>query len=164
MSKTVLILRHAKSSWSQPGLSDHARPLNARGEADAPAMGSLVRRQELVPDLILSSSARRARSTAEAVAQAAGYDAAIEITDSFYHGGVDAYLEALGRLPDELDRVMVVGHNPTLEELVEQLTGRGEAMPTAALAQVELPINRWGELNEATVGRLVNLWLRRRDG
>jgi phosphohistidine phosphatase len=71
--KSVLILRHAKSSWKDPDLPDHDRPLNKRGKHDAPLMGRLLKREDLVPDVIISSTAMRARATAEAVAKGSGY-------------------------------------------------------------------------------------------
>jgi phosphohistidine phosphatase len=156
--KSLLILRHAKSSWSQAGLADFERPLNDRGKADAPRVGRLIRRQGVMPDLIISSAARRAIATAERVAQAAGCEASLEVSTSLYHGGPEAYLEALRQVAGDPQRIMVVGHNPVLEELGERLTGRGETMPTAALAQVELPIDSWSELSEETPGRLINFW------
>lgn len=159
--KTLLILRHAKSSWSNATLGDHDRPLNERGKADAPRMGQLLKQEELVPDLIISSSAERALATAEAVALASDYDAEIQVTRRLYHAYPELYREVLQTLGGQHQKVMVVGHNPGIEELVEELTGYFEAMPTAALAQVELDITSWQELTEETRGRLVNLWLPR---
>lgn len=159
--KILLILRHAKSSWSEGGLADHERPLNERGQIDAPRMGRLLRREGLTPDLILSSTAKRAVATAELVAQASGYENEIRTTRNLYHASPEAYLEQLRPLSDEYGRVMVVGHNPGLEELLDQLTDSGEIMPTAALAHVELPIEQWAALDETTEGKLINLWLPR---
>jgi phosphohistidine phosphatase len=156
--KSLLVLRHAKSSWDNARLADHDRPLNDRGQKDAPRMGRLLRAEGLVPDLILSSSAERALATAEAVAVAAGYDNEIVITRSLYHADVDTCLELLAELPDEVNRVMLVGHNPTWEMLVESLTGEMELMPTAAAALIELPLASWQDLSESTVGKLVDLW------
>ena len=156
--KTLLILRHAKSSWANSRLADHDRPLDSRGKGDAPKMGRLLGREDLVPDLIISSSAERALRTAEFAAIAAGYDAEIQVTRDFYHAGPEGYIEVLQGVKDGHDRVMVVGHNPGMEELVEQLGGHYQRMPTAALAQIALPISRWRDLDEDTNGRLVNLW------
>ncbi|MEJ2747135.1 MAG: histidine phosphatase family protein [Anaerolineae bacterium] len=156
--KTLLILRHAKSSWENAQLTDYERPLNKRGKRDAPRMGKLLREQDLVPDLIITSSAERALSTAEAVALASGYEQEIRATRSFYHADPAAYIDALRQLDDSLERVMVVGHNPGMEELVEELTGFWEVMSTAALAQVSLPVNHWHDLDEDVTGELVNLW------
>jgi phosphohistidine phosphatase len=156
--KTVLILRHAKSSWSNARLADHDRPLNSRGKRDAPHAGRWLRDQDLTPDLIVTSSAERALATAEAVALASDYDREIAVTRAFYHAGPENYLELLGGLSDEYKRVLVVGHNPGLEELVEQLSGRAETMVTAALAVIDLSIEHWHELDEATQGTLVAHW------
>ena len=159
--KTLLVLRHAKSSWREAELADHDRPLNKRGKHDAPRMGELMREEGLLPDLILTSSARRALTTAELVAEASGYDGEIQVSRDLYAAGPEEFIDALCALPDELETVMVVGHNPGLEELVEALTEESSAMPTAALAQVELKIERWVDLQEEEGGRLVNLWLPR---
>jgi phosphohistidine phosphatase len=159
---TLLVLRHAKSSWGDPALPDHDRPLNARGEKDAPRMAHLVCEQGLAPALILSSTAARALATAQAVQAAAGPGCELRPLDGLYAAGPQAYVEALARLGEFPQRVMVVGHNPDLEELVEALTGEAAEMPTAALAQIELPLARWSELAgefESPPGRLVNRWI-----
>jgi phosphohistidine phosphatase len=156
--KTLLILRHAKSSWSDPKLADIDRPLNKRGKRDAPKIGAMLKKNDLVPDLILSSPAVRARKTAEAVAEAASYTGEIEYAEDFYPGDPESYIEVLRALPDVVNSVMVVGHNPGLEELLDTLTGESAALPTAALAQVNLPIRTWLELDDEPVGKLVNLW------
>lgn len=159
--KTLLVLRHAKSSWSNPNLADHDRPLNARGKRDAPRLGRLLRQLDLVPELIISSTAKRALSTAEAVAQESGYESEIELARHFYHAWPGTFLESIRTIDDTYQRVMIVGHNPGLEELVEGLTGLAERMPTAALAQISLPIQSWDELDEETEGKLVDLWIPR---
>ncbi len=156
--KTLLILRHAKSSWDNALLTDYERPLNKRGKQEAPRMGQLLREQDLVPDLIITSSAERALATAEAVALASGYEQEIRATRSFYHADPDVYIDALRQLDDSLERVMFVGHNPGMEELLEELTGLWEQMSTAALAQISLPINHWREFEDGTNSELVNLW------
>lgn len=156
--KTLLILRHAKSSWKASGLADHDRPLNKRGKRDAPRMGKLVRKEGLVPDLIVCSTARRAQETAEAVSEASGYEGEIQPAPEFYAAGPEAYLEALRRVPDDYRGVMVIGHNPGLEELLELLTDEAEPLSTAALARVALPIKRWKDLSARTRGELMQVW------
>ena len=156
--KTLLVLRHAKSSWKEDSLPDRERPLNKRGREDAPKMGALLRKQDLLPDLVLSSPARRARSTAELVIEESGYDGEVEFRETLYSFESGSYLKALSELADTCQRVLVVGHNPAMEELVEALTGEYLPMPTAALAQIELPIEHWSELAKRRSGRLVNLW------
>ena len=159
--KTLLVLRHAKSSWSNNQLADHDRPLKARGRRDAPRIGQLVSDNDLVPDLIISSSARRAVDTAALFAQASGYEFDIETTRDFYHASPETYLEYISLLSDEIDRVMVVGHNPGMEELVEEFADSWVRMPTAALAEIRLEIEKWNDLDENTEGTVANLWIPR---
>lgn len=156
--KTILILRHAKSSWDNNNLSDHDRPLNDRGKSDAPCMGRLLLREDLVPDLIISSSAERALGTAEAVAAESGFEGELRTSPDLYMGDLEDYLSVLGDLSGDFQRVMVVGHNPGISELVELLTGVQDRMPTAALAYVRLPINDWASLTDDIEGSLVHLW------
>ena len=156
--KTLLILRHAKSSWNYPELSDYDRPLNGRGKRDAPRMGKHLRQEGLIPDRILTSSAKRARKTANKVAKACGYTGKVKKLEALYDTVPGVYFETLQALPNKHQRVMVVGHNPTMEQLVSHLTGSVKRMPTAALAHIELPIENWEALNLYTKGVLVNLW------
>lgn len=156
--KTLLIMRHAKSSWKHQGLSDYDRPLNGRGKRDAPRMGEHLRQEELVPDRILTSSAKRARKTASKVAKASGYTGKVKKLEALYDTVPGVYFEILQALPDKYPRVMVVGHNPTMEQLVNYLTGHIKRMPTTALAHIELPIERWEALDLYTKGTLINLW------
>ncbi len=156
--KTLLLLRHAKSSWGEPGLSDHDRPLTERGKLDAPRVGLLIQEQGLTPDLIVCSTAKRAQKTAQKVARTCGYRGAIAETETFYLAPVDQYLAYLRQLPDQHHIVLVVGHNPGLEDVLETLTGQVGRLTTAALAQVALNISGWRELSAAPQGHLVNLW------
>src|SRR6266545_2343824 len=114
--KTLLVLRHAKSSWEQPSLDDHTRPLNARGERDAPRMGRLVRAEHLAPDLMISSDAARARATAEAMAEAARYSGTIRLEPRLYHASASEIIDVLRtEIDEDVATVMIVGHNPGLE-------------------------------------------------
>jgi len=155
--KTLLLLRHAKSSWSDSARSDHDRPLNARGEKDAPRMGRFARDEQLCPELIVSSDAVRARLTASAIAAATGGQLLLD--PRLYHASAAEILDALQSVVQgDVATVMIVGHNPGLEELITRLTGEREALPTAALTQIALPIDRWSDLNTSTRGTLVGLW------
>jgi len=156
--KTLLVLRHAKSSWNDPALDDHERPLNKRGRRDGPRMGELVRQYGLIPDLVISSDAVRARLTAEAVAQAARYTGEILLHQHLYMASPADILSVLRTVPGNAETVMIVGHNPELEELVEQLTGEQQDLPTAALAQIVLPIDQWRDLKPSTRGTLLGHW------
>ncbi|WP_419947981.1 SixA phosphatase family protein [Candidatus Palauibacter sp.] len=156
--KTLLILRHAKSSWSDPGLRDHDRPLNSRGRRDAPRMGRLISDRDLVPQRIVSSTAVRARTTAALAAAEFEEEVGIETTHRLYGAYPDVYIDVVEERGGEAERVMVVGHNPGITSLVTRLTGAVEYMPTAALAVVELDIDDWRELGRAEEGRLVAFW------
>jgi phosphohistidine phosphatase len=156
--KSVLILRHAKSSWKDPDITDHDRPLNKRGKGDAPCMGRLLKREHLVPDTIISSTAVRARDTAKAVAKASGYKREIISNPSLYAAGPHVYIDILHDISDEYARALIVGHNPGLEELVEMLTGESCVMPTCSLAHVKLHLQNWLEIDYNTKGRLARIW------
>jgi phosphohistidine phosphatase len=156
--KTLFLLRHAKSSWKDADLDDHDRPLNKRGKRDAPRMGVLLKDENLLPDFIVASSARRARKTAEHVIQHSGYRGETRITGELYNAGRDQLLAFVNTLPDAASRILLIGHNPGLEELLEALTGQCLALTTAALAHLESPADSWQQLCEATPAQLVKLW------
>jgi phosphohistidine phosphatase len=156
--KTLLLMRHAKSSWEDERLLDHDRPLNKRGEKDAPRMGRLLAEENLLPEKMLSSSALRALSTAQIVAEHSGYSKKIDVREELYHAVPDAIFKLLRELDDADGRVLVVGHNPGLEEFLEVLTGEYDLLPTASVALVELPIDHWRDLDSTVKGRLKNLW------
>ena len=156
--KTILLLRHAKSSWKDVGQTDHARPLNKRGIRDAPRMGRLIAEQSLTPDLIVSSSAVRAVLTARAVSKAIDGLAPLVEEDALYLASPGTYIDTARYLEESFQRILFVGHNPGISELLNALTGCDTVMPTAALAQIELPINQWKRLSPQIEGRLVALW------
>ena len=157
-SKLLLVLRHAKSSWEFADLSDHDRPLNDRGKRDAPKIGKKLLKEGLVPHLIISSSAIRAHSTAKKVAKACGYEEEILIDPTLYDSGHSEYLNALRIQDDRYYIIMLVGHNPVSEELVELLTGEMVTMPTCAVACMRLPIESWRQIKPQMRGELLNLW------
>lgn len=156
--KTLLILRHAKSSWKNSNLADHERPLNERGRRDAPRMGRWLKEQKLTPDLIISSSAERALATAEAVALASDYEGEISVTRQLYHAAPFAYLDAAKALGNDAERVMVVGHNPGLADLIAYLAGESTRVPTATLAHVTLELDDWANLDIETPATVQAVW------
>ena len=122
-------------------------------------MGELVLAHRLTPDVIMSSDAVRARMTAEAVAEAARYAGEILLDRRLYIASSPGILAVLRTVREANARtVMIVGHNPGLEELVAQLTGEQHDLPTAALAQIGLPIDRWRDLKVSIRGTLLGLW------
>ena len=157
--KTLLVLRHAKSSWSDSALDDHERPLNQRGRRDGPRIGKLVRELGLTPDVIISSDAVRARLTAEAVAEAAGLRRDIRFEAALYTASPADMLAVLRTVTKATaGTIMIVGHNPGLEELVAQLTGERPDLPTAALAQSPCQSIGGADVERSTRGRLLELW------
>ncbi len=134
--KTLLLLRHAKSSWDDAGLQDFDRPLNRRGMKTAPLMGRFMGERKLSPDLVLSSPAKRAAQTAQLVVETAGLGCELRYDERIYAASVPTLQEVLADV--RAGEVLLVGHNPGLEELLEHLTGESEEMPTAALARIVL--------------------------
>ena len=121
-------------------------------------MGELVREYGLIPDVVISSDAVRARLTAEAVAEAARYAGEILLDPHLYMACPADILSLLPMVRENAETVMIVGHNPGLEKLVEQLSGERQDLPTATLAQIRLPIDQWCDLKLSTRGTLVGLW------
>lgn len=156
--KTLLLLRHAKSSWENDALGDYDRPLNERGRRDAPRMGKLLADLDLTPDLIVTSGAKRAARTAELAAAAAAYEGDIRYTDELYLADPETFVEVMRETGENVARLMLVGHNPGTEELVSALAGHDERMPTAALACFRLPIERWQDFEEGMTAEFVGLW------
>ncbi|HEX6183201.1 MAG TPA: histidine phosphatase family protein [Pyrinomonadaceae bacterium] len=151
--KALYLLRHAKSSWKEPGLQDFDRPLNNRGREAAPLVGQLIRKGKLRIDLLLSSPAVRARQTAALVKEAAGLSAELLYDERIYEADAERLLEVVRQAADSVDVLMLVGHNPGMEELLKLLTGEEEQMPTAALACVALDVEKWSKVREGA-GRL----------
>ncbi len=160
-SKPVLhlfLLRHAKSAWDEEGLADAERPLAARGTAAAKAMGRAMAENDLLPDRVLVSTARRARDTWALVS--AGWHpkpAAVFIPELYDFGDGSALLDVIRREGSQARRLMLVGHNPSLERLAERIVASGprklrEAMaakfPTGALAVIRVEIDGWSQLSE----------------
>jgi phosphohistidine phosphatase len=148
--KTLLLLRHAKSSWKDASLRDFERPLNKRGRKAAPMVGEMMRKRKLQPELVLSSPAERAKETTRLVCDAAGLIAVVRYDDGIYEASARRLLEIVSRIEDALNIAMLVGHNPGLEGLLVVLTSEAHRMPTAALARIELNIGRWSEVTSGT--------------
>src|SRR5947207_2629676 len=154
--KTLLLLRHAKAKSSDT--DDFDRSLRKQGKRDAQRMGRLLRDENLLPDLIVSSSAERCRKTVEHVLQDSGYRGETRLTGELYEANADALRGFLGRISNEANSVLLVGHNPGLEELLEPLVGAYTPLSTAAIAKVELTLDSWRDLSRETRGHLVNIW------
>ena len=151
--KTLYLLRHAKSSWKEPGIQDFDRPLNGRGMEAAPLVGRYIRKQGLRVDLLLCSPAARARQTAALVQEAARLTADLLYDERIYEADAARLIEVVAQAPESADALMLVGHNPGMEELLKLLTGEAREMATATLACVALDIEKWSKAR-ADAGRL----------
>lgn len=154
--KRLYLIRHAKSSWAEPGLPDFDRPLNGRGKADAPFMGKRLANHGVCPDLILSSPAKRARKTARRIAEAVGFPRdSIRFDETIYEAEVPDLLAAIARVPDAHDVLFFVGHNYGISDLAEWLTGRSTGViPTCGVVGIEFDGPSWQGLREGA-GRLL---------
>jgi len=145
--KTLFLIRHAKSSWDNPELPDKERPLNDRGRRDAPKMGERLAKRDVKPDLILSSPAVRALSTAEIIAEKLDYRRKdIVVTERLYAAEVDDLLDVIHQLGDKLERVMLFGHNPEFTELAHRLSGEIAHLPTCAVAEFSFDAKSWAKI------------------
>lgn len=156
--KTLLLMRHGKSSWKDESLEDYERPLKKRGKKDSKKMAKVLIENDLIPDLILSSSATRARETVEIVAEALEFQNRIVFYDELYMGEPRDIIHALNHLTDDYNTVMIVGHNPGLEAYLQIVDGEIEALPTAGLGQLILVLDSWQDLSFDTMGDLVGFW------
>jgi phosphohistidine phosphatase len=144
--KTLLLLRHAKSDWENPNLSDFERPLNQRGLKTAPLMGKFIREKGLKIDLIISSPATRAHETARLVSEKAKLKADTRFDERIYEASVGQLLQVVSETEDQVESLLMVGHNPGFSGLLQLLTREFYNMPTAALAKINLDIKTWAEI------------------
>lgn len=153
--KYLFLLRHAKSSWSDSILSDRDRPLNKRGKRDAPDTAKRLASQEIQPELIVSSPAVRALTTAQTMAEALGFHAQdIRLEDRIYEASTTQLLTIIRELDDQCDRIMLVGHNPGFTDLLNQIDNvRIDNVPTCGLATLSFNVNSWAaaDITQATL-------------
>ena len=153
---TLYLLRHAKSSWSDPTLADRERPLAPRGRRDAKRIAEHLVRLGIEPDLILCSPAERTRQTLEQVSAALGANPTLRLEAGLYAASADELLERIRVVPEDVASVMLIGHNPGLQDLALALASAGPGLarlkakfPTAALATLTLPKATWSQTSEA---------------
>lgn len=157
MKKKLLLLRHAKSSWDDSNISDHERPLNNRGKQNASTMGNFLKKENLVPDLIISSTAKRANKTANIIAKKSGYNTKILESKVLYGATADDYTSVIHDISNEHKMVLLVGHNPTMEEVVERIIGERHIMKTCSLAYIDLLIDSWKKFDYDIECKLIDL-------
>jgi len=143
--RTLYLIRHAKSSWDDPDQNDFDRPLNDRGEKDAPRMGNRLKERSVVPDAIYSSPALRTLTTAKVIAENLGYPAGeIQTERRLYNAEEETLLEFLHKVPDKNSCVMIVCHNPGITDFANDLlNGTIDNVPTAGVVAAELNITSW---------------------
>jgi phosphohistidine phosphatase len=148
MTKTLLLMRHAKSDWKQPGLSDHDRPLNARGRKSAPAIADHLLQTGWQVDVILASSAVRVQQTVALMHAHWSTSAEIFTVPALYLAAPEQIMHEVHGLHATWNSVLVVAHNPGMTQLVSQLSGRDTEMPTAAVAIFEFATDRWSDVGQ----------------
>lgn len=153
----LLLMRHAKSSWNKPGTGDHDRSLNNRGERDAPRMGRWLESRSIRPDIILSSTAERAKRTAELVAATWNDSPEVCMHRCLYHASTETMIETIATECRDESCVMLVAHNPGIEDFVLETTAQMEFCPTAVIAVIDFE-QSWPELLVESRGSLVALW------
>lgn len=146
--KTIFLLRHAKSSWKDATLQDFDRPLNSRGRKAAESIATLMIKHKVAPELALSSPAVRARETIEIVMKTARLRSELRYDQRIYEAGPLRLLEVISEIEEDKSKVLLVGHNPGFEELLQLLTGRVEQMATATLAKIDLEAAKWAKAVE----------------
>jgi phosphohistidine phosphatase len=155
--KSLLLLRHAKSSWKDIQLADHERPLKGRGRRAAALIGRYMAQNKLRPDVVLSSTATRARETVEITLKSARFKVNVRYIDHLYMATPETWINAVMHLESGKRQVLLVGHNPGLEDLLFRLTSIRETMPTACLAQIVFEIKKWSEVAAKNDWRLETL-------
>lgn len=144
--KKLYIIRHAKSSWSDAELNDFERPLNKRGKLNAPMMGERLKEKGVMADIIISSPAKRAKSTAEMIAKEIGYEKKVLFDENIYESSVDELRKILTALDDKNSTVFLVGHNPELNMLVDYYVKFYENIPTCGVVKIEFECDKWANI------------------
>jgi len=151
--KTIILVRHAKSGWSDLGLDDFDRPLNKRGKRNAPFMGQKLKEKQILPDLILSSPAKRAKKTAIAIAKTIDYPKKkIVFDDNMYHSDARYLLELVRNQDDEDKTIMLFGHNPDFSDFADILLKQNPVynIPTTGIYCIRLDVDSWEKVQEGT--------------
>ncbi len=149
-NKTLLFLRHAKAQWGLPTITDQDLSLTPQGQEDARQLGALLRQWQLVPEMIVTSTAERARDTARIVANHCHFSGELYTTPLLYHNDPDHVFELLRKAPERHRCILIVGHSPGLGMLLAALTGEWHQLPMGSLARITLPITSWQALDKNT--------------
>jgi phosphohistidine phosphatase len=150
--KTLILVRHAKSSWDNPDLKDFDRPLNERGKKDAPKMAARFKEKQITPAILLSSPAKRAIKTCKIFASELKYpETVIHTNPDLYHASENMLLKIVQCMRDDFNEIMIFGHNPGLNDFAEMLTGVFiENIPTCGMIAIQFPFNQWNKTAAGT--------------
>jgi phosphohistidine phosphatase len=156
--KTLLLMRHAKSSWKDESLSDLERPLKKRGVKDAKLIAKVIKENNLIPDAIISSPAVRTKETVKVLKKELDFNGKEIVAEQLYMGEPESFVEALKSVNNKHNTVLVVAHNPGLEAYLQILGGEIEAVPTGGLGYLVLVLEDWANISLETMGDLVGFW------
>lgn len=149
--KTLYIIRHAKSSWAQANTSDFDRTLNDRGFSDAPLMGKVLKEKGILPDAIFTSTAKRALLTATILSKEISFTKKIKEEPDYYHASASFLLQKINQISDKYDSIFIVGHNPGLTYLAEELTNEDFGnLPTCGIVGVRFEFDSWSMISAGT--------------
>lgn len=158
MKRTLLLLRHAKSAWDNPKLTDHERVINDRGRADAPKMAKFLQSTGYVPDHIVGSTAIRVRQTIELLMTTWNYQKEVQHFKDLYHGSGGAYARRISEVSNETRILLVVGHNPTIHQIAQHYVEDLEKFSTCALMKADFEIDNWQEFHFELPATDVEYW------
>jgi phosphohistidine phosphatase len=147
--KTLYLIRHAKSDWDDPSLADFDRPLNARGKRDAPRMGKWLKKHKEIPDFIIASPAKRAKKTAQKIAEETGYaEKNIHWEKQLYETEIPVWLKCVCAIDNKYDNVFLIAHNDTLTRFANYLCDAHiDNVPTCGIVKISFPISDWNEVS-----------------
>lgn len=154
----LLLMRHATAEPPKSGQADFDRPLTSKGGREIEVVVRHLFEEGIVPDLILSSPSNRTKSTGAQLLTSAGWSCLLEMKRELYHGESEAFVEVLNEVENRFRRVLVVAHNPGLQEFCEMLTQRSHGFRTASIALIRTPISSWSELRLSTEGELLGFF------
>ena len=156
--KTLFLTRHGKSSWKDIDIPDAQRPLKKSGKKETAKAAHHLKKADLLPQLILCSSALRAKETAEIFIAESGFKGKVEYLDTLYMAEPEQILASIKQYGQDTKRIMVIGHNPGLETALQLFTHDVVSLPTASIAQIRFSVDDWHDVNGASHGELVELW------
>lgn len=145
--KKLYIIRHAKSSWRDESVDDFDRPLNKRGKANAPFLGSKFKNRDVIPDMILSSPALRAMTTTQMMAKEMKYHKEIVYDKDIYESSVDTLKKILAKVDDSCSVLFLVGHNPSLNMLAAEYVSFHENIPTCGVVEIDFECDKWADIS-----------------